>query len=210
MKAYLYCLVLTVLYACASAQSAISNCTRTVRYLSLKSKLDSSICVPKGYQIMDIINVDLDGNGYADKVVKWHKIKLSDGDTTYFSIYRGEKPSGFSLFKTLDNLSPLYFKNYEAPSGMTYYDSIKFLYYYPTLNEVNFSTGMISLKFYVDAANVRKLLFNYSQKDNTWILSREIGWLSPIQNNSSKELFDRKPNEPISIDTFDILGYSNQ
>jgi len=210
MKYYTYCFVLMVLYGCASAQSIKSNCNQTLRYLSLKSKLDSTMCIPRGYQIMDIINVDVDDNGYPDKVVKWQKIKLSDGDTTFFSIYSGHANGEFLFHKTFNNLYPLYFKDYEAKSSNQFYDSIKFLYYYPTLSEVNFSVGTITLKFYVDAANVRELVFHYMQENKSWLLSREIGWIAPIQNNTDpKKNYDRKPSKSMLIENFNMLEYIN-
>lgn len=204
---YVFLLGLCTIDSCASAQPS-AECNRTLRYNFLKSKLDSGICIPNGYQIMEIYETDLNDDGLTDKVLRWQKIKLLDGDTIFYSIYTKMNDGTLRLFKKLDNLEPLYFNNYFSKSGETFYDSIKSIYSYPTTSEVEFNTKTISLKFYIDAATVKKLFFTYSTQEKTWILTREIQWFAPMQNKEDhKQDYDRASKTPMRIDDFDMLKY---
>jgi hypothetical protein len=207
MCRYIILLCLCAIYTCSSAQRP-AECNRTLRYNFLKSKLDSVICIPNGYQIMKIFETDLNDDGLTDKVVRWQKIKLSDGDTIFHSIYIKMNDGKLQSFKKLGNLEPLYFNNYSSKSGNTFHDSIKSMYSYPTTSEVEFNTKTISLKFYIDAVNIKKLFFTYSTQEKTWILTREIQWFAPIQyEDDRKQEYDRASKMPILIEDFNMLKY---
>lgn len=215
-RAYIF-LILPFICNCSLAQQP--NCNRAVRVNHLKSKLDSSICIPIGYQIIDIYDdVDLNSDKFEDKIVRWQRTKLVDGDTIYYSIYITGKDGKLQFYRRLDNLRPLYFKNYEYhyKTGNKFYDSIKTNYSYPTLTEVEFENNTISIVFYTEAATIKKLFFTYSPKEKTWILTREMQWLVPPKNyegdekldeNGRKLEYDRTPNQPMRIDDFDMLKY---
>jgi hypothetical protein len=185
------------------------QCNQDVRFSSLKNKLDSSICVPKGYIITRIDNKwDLNNDSLKDKVVSWQKVKLSDGDTIFYSIYTSGKDGTVHHYKTLGNLEPLFFTNYSTHSGNKLYDSLKVLYSYPTLSEVEFMTNTISILFYTEATTVKKLFFTYSLSQKTWVLTREIQWFTPSQlADERKKEKDSAPEVAIKIDEFDLLKY---
>ena len=71
---------------CALAQMD-NNCYQKTQSKSDIKKLEPVMCVPKGYYIVDIYEEDLNGDGRVDKVTEWFKEKLSNGDTTFHSIY---------------------------------------------------------------------------------------------------------------------------
>lgn len=199
---------------CSTAQE--SNCNRTLRYNNLKSKLDSAICIPHGYQIMRIDDVDLNNDGHLDKSVCWQKIRLSDGDTVFYSIYIRNKRNKLNLYKRLGNLRPLYFTSYESKTGNEFYDSIKLIYSYPSLSIVDFNTGTITTEFYTEDTLLKKLFFTYSVKEKTWILTREMQWFVPpksyegdekLDENGRKLEYDRAPDQPMRIEDFDMLKY---
>lgn len=220
MKTRYLLLSMFLLCQCSSlAQQSKCNRALIYPYPRLKSKLDSVICIPNGYHITDIYDdADLNNDGRKDKVVRYQKVKLSDGDTIYYSLYTQKKDINLNLYKKLGNLEPLYFKSYEFEdkTGNEFYDSIKTKYSYPTLSEVEFETNSINLTFYTDAATVKKLFFTYSSKEKTWILTREIQWLVPPKNyegdekldeNGRKLEYDRAAEQQIRIEDFDMLKY---
>jgi len=212
----LYYIIALMLYFnnCSTAQKP--NCNKTLRYSNLKSKMDSAICIPQGYQIMQIYDADLNNDGYSDKAIRWQKIKLSDGDTVFYSIYLRNKKNKLSYYKGLSNLEPLYFKNYEANTSNKFYDSIKLIYSYPTLSVVDFSSGTITTEFYTEDTLLKKLFFTYSSKEKTWILTREMQWFVPpksyegdekLDENGRKLEYDRVAEQSIHVEDFDILKY---
>lgn len=101
-----YYLLLSMLLLCqCSSLAQQSKCNRALiyPYPRLKSKLDSAICIPNGYHITDIYDdADLNNDGRKDKVVRYQKVKLSDGDTTYYSLYTQKKDHNLSLYKNLE------------------------------------------------------------------------------------------------------------
>ncbi len=205
-----YLFAFTLLF-CSWSCAQQSRCNRALRFNHLRSKLDSVICIPDGYQIMQINNdSDLTDDGRKDKAVRWQKIKLIDGDTIYYSIYVGKASGNWRLYKRLNNLKPLYFKNYdfESKTGNELYDSIKTNYSYPTMSDVEFVTNSINLTFYTSAVTIKRLFFTYSLKDRTWILTREIQWFAPTRyEDDRKQEYDRVPENSMRIDDFDILKY---
>lgn|SRR5690554_3747436 len=88
------------------------------------------MCIPKGYHIVDIYEEDLNGDGREDKVAEWFKEKLSNGDTTFHSIYFQEPDSTFRHFTTYNNLAQLYFDLQSQDSDVILEDSF--------LNEIKF------------------------------------------------------------------------
>jgi len=175
------------------------------------------MCVPNGYQIMRIYdNVNINSDGFIDKITCWQKVKISDGDTVFYSIYTKGKDGKLILYKTLANLQPLYFNNYASKSVDKLYDSIKRMYSYPNTSEVEFETNSINLTFYIDAATVKKLFFTHSVKEKTWALTREIQWFVPpksyegeekLDENGRKLEYDRAPEILLRIEDFDMLKY---
>jgi hypothetical protein len=198
---------------------AQSDCSKAVRYDDLITKLDSVICVPIGYQIIRIYDdKDLDGDELIDKVVCYKKIKLNDGDTIYYSLYLRRKNNELSLYKKLGNLEPLHFKSYEYrdKTGNKLLDSIKTIYFYPSLTQVDFNNGVVEISLYTEPVALRKLRFTFSPKDGTWILTRETQWYVPpksyqgdeeLDENGRKLEFDRAPEKPTRIEDFDMLRY---
>jgi hypothetical protein len=209
-------IVLFAHYCCSQ-----SNCSRRLiyPYPRLKSKLDSAMCVPIGFQITDIYDeVDLNNDGLKDKVVRYQRIELANADTIYYSIYTKMIDGKLKLFMTLGNLEPLYFNSYEFDdkTGNNLYDSIKTQYSYPTRSMVEFETNSIQLSFYTDAATFQKLFFSFDLEKMTWILTKTMQWFTPPKNyegdekldeNGRKLEFDRKPKIRMRIDEFNMLKY---
>jgi hypothetical protein len=202
----LYLLVL-FFWNCSKAQPP--KCSQELRFNHLAKKLETSICIPNGYFITQIEDAwDLNGDGVKDKIVSFQRKKLNDGDTIFYDIYTRDEKGRLQFFKKLGNLEPLFFTNYGAHTGNKLYDSIKTLYSYPTLSEVNFSNNSISLKFFTEATTIRELMFTYSAKDNTWILNREMQWFAPSQFEDDRKLeFNRVSKEHTKIEDFNLLIY---
>jgi hypothetical protein len=210
----IFCLLLGS--ACSIAQRAQENCSRAIISNRLKSKLDSSICVPQGYHITDILDVDLNGDLLKDKIIRWQKIKIVDGDTVFYSLYNHHKNATYSFDRTFSNLKPLIFKNYsdEYKTGKKVLDSIKLRYVNPQLFEIEFEENKIEIALYTESVTLKKLHFTYSKKDNTWILTREQQWLRYKEAKENLEFdvtdkleYDGSPTEQMRIEDFDILKY---
>jgi hypothetical protein len=122
----------------------------------------------------------------------------------------GSKDGKFSFSKTLNNLKPLYFLNYELKSENKFYDSIRRSYFYPDRSVAEFEPHGISVTFYVKADIIEKLFFSYSAEKSTWILSREILWSAPSRYKSDRKVeLDKAPERAISIEDFNMLEYIN-
>lgn len=217
MKSTYTFLSLLLISSCSLAQKPEQKCNRSVSYNRLKSKLDSSICLPKGYHITDIYDKnDLNSDGRNDKIIKWQKIEIIDGDTILYSMYAKQKDSTFSFFRTFRNLEPLYFTNYDVPTGDKILDSVKSIYFYPGRTIVEFETNTIKVTLYTEPVAFKELYFTYSPKEMTWILTREKQWLVPPKNyegdekldeNGRKLEYDRAPDQPMRVEDFDMLKY---
>lgn len=193
-----------------------SNCNKALRFNHLKAKLDSSICIRNGFYITDIyLEMDLNKDEFNDKVVRSQRINLLEADTIIYSVYFQNEKGQYEFYKDFYNLLPTYFSNY-AMTGNKVYDSIKSLYSYPTMAEVEFETNSINLQFYTDAATMKKIFFTYSIKEKTWMLIREIQWFVPpksyegdelLDENGRKLEYDRVPDHLLRIEDFDMLKY---
>ena len=202
-----FCLF-SVCLLCSSSFGQKLNCNKAVRSPYLRSKLDSSFCIPLGTHITDIYEVDIDDDGIIDKVVRWQKIKLSDGDTIFYTIYKKEQNGRFMRLLNLGNLRPIYFNRYESKSGNKLYDSIKRAYSYPNLTIITFNRGSIAVELYSEATIVKRLYFTYSAKEKTWILTREMQWFAPTRFEDDRKLeFDRSPEKSLKIENFNMFEY---
>jgi hypothetical protein len=198
----------TVLYG-----QKLSNCYRNVRSKWMKSRLDSSICLPSNsYFISDILEeVDLNDDGLKDKVISWTKVKMHDGDTIFYSIYTGNNAGTYSLMRTFSNLKPLYFKSYSDDyfTGSKRLDSIKIRYIKPEFVEAEFIRNSILITIYIEATVLKKLYFVYSKNDHNWVLSREVMLTIESQNETNwKKEYDRAPKIYFFLEDFNILKYT--
>lgn len=216
MKIVIAIIFLSLMSACSMSQNTKEKCNRAIISNRLKSKLDSSMCVPKNYHITEIYEADLNNDLLKDKVIRWQKIKLADGDTVFYSLYMQGKNASYSFDRTFSNLAPLIFKNYsdEYKTGKKALDSIKLRYVNPELVEIEFEDEKIKIELYTESVTLKKLYFTYSNKENTWILTREQQWLyykevtENLETNVTEKLeYDGPPTEQIRIEDFQILKY---
>lgn len=205
------CFILLLLFCanCACAQKKDDTCNRRVRYKRLASKLDSSICVPDTHEITDLEDeVDLDGDGLKDKIVQWQKINIADGDTVIHAIYKQSKDGGFVLYKSLTNLLPLYFKNYDVKSADARLESIRSAYVYPVKSIVEFKNKTIELTFYTEDTTIKKLIFVFQNTKETWVLSRQLQWFAPTEWKEDRRLeYNRQAKSAMPIENFNMLTY---
>ncbi|WP_421892611.1 hypothetical protein [Marinoscillum sp.] len=189
------------------------NCSQDVLSKSYLKELDSVICIPHGYIISRIYNEDLDKNEEKDRIVKWFKKKLTNGDTIYHTIYsRFEGELGF--FKTYPNLLPLYFDLSSIDPEVELEDSIlnelKSRYLNPQATEVKFREGLITIEFQLAAREYQKLYFNFYQLGKTFILTKKelyyssdaAGLYLELENT---ETFDE--GKGLDIEDFDYLDF---
>ena len=214
MKVVLSIFVLICFSSCSVAQVA-NSCYQKTQSKSDIRKLEPIMCVPKGYYIVDIYEEDLNGDGRVDKVTEWFKEKLSNGDTTFHSIYFQEKDSTFRHFETYHNLAQLYFDLESQGSDVILEDSllneIKFRYQYygglPT-----FYSGGFSVEFYTDAAGYKKLFFEFSNERKNFVLRKEQDWLAPrtatwTEGEQLENEITYTEEEGISAKDFNMLEY---
>lgn len=199
---------------CSVAQVA-NDCYQKTQSKSDLKKLEPVMCIPKGYYIVDVYEEDLNRDGRVDKVTEWFKEKLSNGDTTFYSIYFQEQDSTFRHFTTYNNLAQLYFDLQSQSSDVILEDSllneIKFRYqYYGALP--TFYDGGFSVEFYTDAAGYKRLFFEFSNKRKDFVLIKEQDWLSPRTATwtEGKQLENEiiyTEKEGISAKDFNMLEY---
>jgi hypothetical protein len=165
--------------------------------------------VPDRYEITDIQDdVDLNGDGLKDKIVQWQKINIADGDTVTHAIYKQSKDGSFILYKNLNNLLPLYFKNYDVKSADARLESIRSAYVYPVKSIVEFKNRTIELTFYTEDTTLKKLIFVFQNTKETWVLSRELQWFAPTEWKEDRKLeYNRQVESAIPVENFSMLTY---
>lgn len=197
---------------CSVAQVA-DSCYQKTQSKSDFKRLESIMCIPKGYHIVDIYEKDLNKDGRIDKVTEWFKEELSNGDTTFHSIYFQNQDGTFRHFITYNNLSSLHFDLESQSRDVNLEDSllneIKHRYmYYDDLPE--FTDNGILISFYVDAVEKKKLFYVYSEARNDFILRKEESWLAPVTDQYDRELLNEatySEQEGMLLTNFRMLEY---
>jgi hypothetical protein len=151
-----------------------TNCNRTVEIKEYSKILPIEVCLPKGYQVVYIYNnVDFNSDKKNDFCFAWRKINISDGDTTYISIYKQNSDSTYHIFKTFKNLRPLFFKDYspEYHPKDSSLNELKGKYIGYGLRKLNFENDLIKVVFAADATDDFSLVYKYDDSIKNWKLT---------------------------------------
>lgn len=189
-------------------------CNKNTPFKNLEKKIDSIICIPKGYIITDLYYINIDDIENKDKIIEWIKdYPRTNGDTTFYSIYldNGEE---LQFFKTYSNLSPVYIDLKSRSSNVILEDSVLNEVKYILGNALNtvpkFEKGRITLEFEVAAREYIKLYFTYSEPRDTFILTKKELYHSSDAAGLDMELKSTKTfdeQEGLDIEEFDYLDF---
>ena len=149
-----------------------------------EKKIPRSFCLPKEKIVRWIIDtVDLNSDNKIDTIIKWEKIVLEDGDTSFISILS----SLDNKILTYSNLYTLNFvdDSYDYMPQNKELSDLKIRYTGGSnYNMVEFKKNTIIVGFYIDAVISKKLYFVYEGKHGDWFLRKEETWKA----NSSRRI----------------------
>ncbi|MEZ4974052.1 MAG: hypothetical protein R2820_12135 [Cyclobacteriaceae bacterium] len=191
------------------------SCNQKTPFSFVKKRLSAEICVPLGYVIVSIEEIDINLDGLNDKIVKYYSdYPRQSGDSTFFSLYSKEPNGSFRFLRTYGNLASIYFTLQDQDKELVLNDSslnsIKNRYQYFG-NEPRFIGGEVIISFYVDAAKYLKMFFAYSEKDIDYRLARKETWFAPRTSTweGDEKLIDTMEYEKDSLllRDFDMLDY---
>ena len=202
--------LVVLFYASACDGQEQSNCYQSTKYKSLEKKIPADICLTSGeLEFEEITFTDFDNDGLEDFIAKWQPKKLTDGDTLQVSAYRQYSAGRYKLYKTWNNLYPIYFKDYSLEYAVkdSLLNEVKANYPgYPT-KEVKFSEDKLLLHFEAGLGSHYFLHYRYDSTKGNWYLERRIYSESDHEGNlhqvSSENLMDQFQ----SIDEFNYFDY---
>lgn len=176
-KAILILIFLITVLSGFSQDSLIVECNRSVKISSFLKKMPNEVCLPKGnYQVTHIFeNTDINEDGYDDFIFKYSKYPLTDGDTSYISVYTQNSDSSFSFFRTFDNLYPLYFLKYDI-EFIPKDERLRLIHKkyeneYLLLN-LEFNKNRIIIKRKMDAEFNLIITYKYNKELNNWVYEK--------------------------------------
>ena len=164
---------LTIGYHVNAQDSVTSGCNRSVRFNQYLEKLPKEVCLPQGnYFVFGIFDkTDVNNDGLDDCIFCWCKYPYNDGDTTFVSFYKQNSDSTYSLFKTLDNLYPIYLKSYNdlyTPKEEELRIIQKNYYYRYPLYELKIEKDKIIIELKNDAESNLIITYQYDKDLKNW------------------------------------------
>jgi hypothetical protein len=200
-----------------SALGQVANdCNQDTQFKRFKQFLPTDFCMPPGFIVYDVFeenDVDLNLDGYPDRLIKYYRKKWSCADTVFLSVYFMQKDSTFKLAKTFKNLyTPLV----ESFSDLTWLvkncqqDNMS-EYAWENIMWVRFANGLIIVPFAVDLSTGFDFYFSYDVNRKNWFLTKEHRWTIP--DGGFERIYDKdavSTTENLSIDNFRINKYLNR
>jgi hypothetical protein len=194
-----------------------SDCNRMVADRGIKKLLIKEICIPEDKVIGYIINdVDLNGDGRSDIIVRYHKMPISNGDIVTYDFYMKVDDSNYSLTKSLSNLMPPHLASHDPDYVKTNPLTQDISNRFPRNVDVDFKDNLITISHFLYDVYGKTYSFEYSKSANDWILSKEEYWIGNLSPNYialmgiSEKLRDRvileekKHIKPVKIGDFSL------
>lgn len=208
MKKVLF-LLLMFLSVCSCKGQSNNPCFKDVLVDRYKKILPQEICIPKGYIIDEIYDsTDINQDGLRDFIFSWRKTDINDGDTIFVSFYKHLSDGTYKYYKTLNNLFPVYFKDYNMSYKITdkaLFDIwIKYNGMYPFLN-LEITDRDIILKILCAAGEGYNLFYQFDNKIDNWILIKREKWMELPEEIRIKEI--AIPSGKLTIDQFNYSDY---
>lgn len=202
-------LLISVSFSCQAQNQ--TDCNRSVRLKFYSTQIPDGICLKEGYQFSYLYNqADVTSDEMEDFITQWRRQNIKDGDTLYLNIYQQTDSGNYELLSTLDNLYPIYFKDYsfEYDVADSLLNELKGSYNgIDPLNQLEFSEGKILIHLQPGVVDHYFLYYRYKLEDKDWYLERRIyseedyeGYLNEVTN---EYLWDQK----LSIDKFNYFDY---
>jgi hypothetical protein len=214
MRKILLLIVALQIAKCGFGQAA-THCNQDTEFKRFKKFLPSDFCMRSGFVVYDVFeetHVDLNLDGYPDRLIKYYKRKWNCADTVFLSVYFMQKDSTFKLAKTFNNLyTPLV----ESFSDLTWIinncqeDNMS-QYAWENIMWVRFENGLVIVPFAVDLNTGFDFYFSYDINRKNWFLTKEHSWIIP--DGGFEPTYDKAPvsaKENLSIDNFRINKYLN-
>lgn len=215
MKNLVYVIVMIFSACSTQAQEGDMNCNQATPFSFVKKKLNSKICIPSGYIIVSIEDLDMNKDDLPDKVVKYFKdYPRQNGDTTFYAFYVQEINEEYSHLRTYGNLATLYFSIKDQDNQVDLKDSLLNTIknkYQNFGTEPQFGNGEIIITFYTDAAIYLKFIFEYSFDRQDFRLVKKQNWFAPKTTNWDKgeELINELVyhEDGLLLTNFNMLDY---
>lgn len=174
----------------------------------LEQQLPKDVCIGKNEKIYAFYNkFDFNFDGLQDIAIEKGPRELKNGDLTQLVIYEQNALENYTIFKTLDNIFPHWFSDYN-PSNITNdvkLDSIKKIYIMGNpLDELLIKENKIIFKLNADVGFKYVVTYVFDIEKRDWILKEYTEY---DLYNKEKKTINKWFN--LSISKFSYFEYLN-
>ncbi|WP_298782675.1 hypothetical protein [uncultured Polaribacter sp.] len=205
MKKLILVLIIMSCYSCNAQQKKNeSNCNRNSWAKWIENELPETICVQKGEMIYSLFNeFDFNSDGLQDIAIKIGKKERKNGDVRKLSVYKKVNDSIYTKFKTLNNIYPIWFNDYDSSVKLKDPKLNKIKEYYEMgnpLRKLTLEKSKITLNLKGDSVTEYILTFIFSKEKQDWLLSNYIEF--DLNNNTKRPYLTERLNTSISDFTY--------
>jgi len=196
----LYLMLVLICFSCSVKKTATvnSHCYRN-SYGFLEDNLPLDICIEKNKVIYNLFDkFDFNGDGLLDIALEIGDNSLINGMQTELVIYKKNFDNTYTKFRSLNNVYPIWFANYEPTIKLKNEELNTIKQHYKMgnpLNELEVLDNKIVLNLNADVGYKYSLMFTYDANINDWLLSDYI--MFDIFNDTKKTYQSNKYNTSI-------------
>ena len=173
MKINLLLLVLSLHVSCMAQQA---DCNKKSWTKKIRKALPSDICLSDSTMAYLLFSdFDYQSDHLNDIAIKVGNERIKDGDTVILEIYAQQSDSTFTKSKILDNIYPIYFKNYSLDYEIESSGLLKLKNRYQGFNpleEMELKGSNFILRMLSDATTSFILTYKYSSNKKDWLLDK--------------------------------------
>ncbi len=121
---------------------------------------------------------DLTNDAIQELVIKLEKQKIKDGDKSILQIYKKSTKGIYELYRTLDNVYPMYFKSYalDYKANDSTLNEIQGRYSSAEYSEVLLGENTLILKFHSEATMGYNFHYVFDKQKQDWLLQKIEEW----------------------------------
>ncbi|WP_075590529.1 hypothetical protein [Labilibacter marinus] len=192
----------------------IKKCNKSVAFKKETKLLPQDFCMPVGFWVVDVQDVDLNCDGLNDRVIQYNKKGFVCGDTVFYDLFFLKADSSYKYVKTISNINTPRVSSFDYDWLKENCSNADDLYWYIYVNDdlIEFKEGVIEVGFAINEEAGYKFFFTYCKSKNNWYLSQKQKWDFPEPPEPmrpklpSPHIFQNVTNG-ISIDGFNIRDY---
>ncbi|MEM8940432.1 MAG: hypothetical protein AAGC64_13925 [Bacteroidota bacterium] len=195
-----------------------SKCNRQGADRSITRLIPNGVCIPEGYTATKVVNdFDFNGDGLSDLAIRYIQFPLEDGNMSYYSIYKCVSDTLFLLEREFKTLGKPYVKAFSETYQRKNPIVSELIEKYPLDVKIKFIQDTIKLSHIIPDDYGKTYKFIYDRFQENWFLEEIIYWAGNLEKSYLERLEldkkllgkvmleEKKPENKISIDEFDLL-----